>query len=85
MRDNEYKIKKYLGDDLKSLACLYGINAANSRCPCIWCTFDVAENSQVNQPWKEIKQAIILLADHTKSVIEKKAYKMTPIIDFIDC
>ena len=31
-------IVKYVGGDLKSLALLYGINAANSIFPCVWCT-----------------------------------------------
>ena len=32
-----YPIKFYLGGDLKFLALVLGINAANSKRPCIWC------------------------------------------------
>jgi hypothetical protein len=34
-----YSLEKYLGGDLKKLAIIHGINAANSDQPCIWCTF----------------------------------------------
>ena len=33
-----FAIKKYLGGDLKFLAAAMGLNAANSRFPCVWCT-----------------------------------------------
>jgi hypothetical protein len=32
-----YKINFLMGGDLKWLANIYGINAANSNYPCIWC------------------------------------------------
>ena len=33
----QYKVIKYFGGDLKFLATMYGINAANSKFPCVWC------------------------------------------------
>ena len=36
--DKKYQIDFHCGGDLKFLALLYGINAANSLFPCLWCT-----------------------------------------------
>ena len=43
-----YKIEKYIGGDLKMLAIMYGINAATSNCPCIWCTWDKRKLNDVD-------------------------------------
>ena len=37
VRDKVYKIQFFLGEDLKFLAVVCGIEAANSGHPCIWC------------------------------------------------
>ena len=39
-----FNIKKSIGGDLKFLASLYGINAANADHPCIWCKVNIKEN-----------------------------------------
>ena len=33
----QYEVEKYFGGDMKFLAIIYGINAANSHFPCLWC------------------------------------------------
>ena len=38
IENKKYKIKKYLAGDLKFLALMKGINGANAKYPCLWCT-----------------------------------------------
>jgi hypothetical protein len=53
-----YSLEKYFGGDLKMLAIIYGINAANSDQPCIWCTFSKKKfnNVDVRKVKEEIKK-----------------------------
>ena len=52
----KYKIEKYIGGDLKMSAIIYGINQANSNCPCIWCVWDKKKlaNSDIQKVEEEI-------------------------------
>ena len=48
-----FKVIKYLSGDLKFLAHMYGINAANARFPCIWCdNFDITMPVNTEQIFK---------------------------------
>jgi hypothetical protein len=40
------------------LAIIYGINQANSNCPCIWCVWDKRKlvNNDINKDVTEIKR-----------------------------
>ena len=38
LNDKNYKIKFYLGGDLKFLANVMGSNSATANYPCVWCT-----------------------------------------------
>ncbi len=82
-----YNIKKYLGGDLKCLANLYGINAAISNCPCIWCKFNVNNNSHIDGSWpisRTLEEAISWINDTTKTPAERQGYVRRPLITFID-
>ncbi len=37
LRGVSFEIQYFWGGDLKNLALIYGINAANSEQPCLWC------------------------------------------------
>ena len=76
-----------MGGDLKCLACLYGINSANSDCPCIWCEFDVKLNSNATGSWpisRTITKANLLINDPRKTPKQRKGHTRKPIIDCID-
>jgi hypothetical protein len=47
----EYNIKYTLGGDLKWLAIVTGINAANSDQPCPWCKFNKKNNDDLKKSW----------------------------------
>ncbi len=38
LNEKNYKIRFYLGADLKFLANIMGLNSASSNYPCVWCT-----------------------------------------------
>ena len=67
MNGLKYKIETYIGGDLKMLAITYGINHANSNCPCIWCIWDKRKliNTDINKVVDEIKREWSIL-DQTK-------------------
>lgn len=46
-----YKIAIYVGGDLKFLANIYGINAANSLYPCLWCKCCKNEFDNLDKEW----------------------------------
>ena len=55
-----FKIETFMGGDLKILAIIYGINAANANIPCIWCKFDKTKlvnvdidevNAEIEKEW----------------------------------
>ena len=54
----KYRIEKYIGGDLKMLAIIYGINFANSNCPCVWCIWDKRKlnNIDINEVTNQIKR-----------------------------
>lgn len=46
-----FNIQKYLCGDLKFLAIVLGINAANANQPCIWCKCDKSEFYNLKKVW----------------------------------
>jgi len=44
-----YRLKKFLGGDWKFMACVLGLNAANSKYPCLWCTCASKEFHDLNK------------------------------------
>ena len=50
--DNKnFKLELTQGGDLKWLANINGINAANSNCPCIWCHLDKRKQVNIDDEW----------------------------------
>jgi hypothetical protein len=47
----EYNIKFTLGGDLKWIALVTGINAANSDQPCPWCKFNKKKDEDLKKNW----------------------------------
>ncbi len=87
VNSSTYNIKKYAGGDLKCLANLYGINAANSNCPCIWCKFNVNLNSTIDGSWpisRTLEEAITWVNDTRKTSAERQGYVRIPLINFIE-
>jgi hypothetical protein len=41
-----------LGGDLFFIANMMGINNANSKHPCPWCTFNAKKTVEINKEWK---------------------------------
>ena len=82
-----FNVKKSLGGDLKCLAYLYGINAAQSTCPCVWCEFNVLRDSNADGSWlisRTIARSKELLDDNTLTAADRVGYARKPIIDFIE-
>ena len=69
-----FKIEKFIGGDLKFLALIYGINAANSNQPCIWCSWNKNKNIEC-QP-----RTLIEARQNTGS----NGFKSNPLLSKID-
>lgn len=77
-----------MGGDLKWLATVYGLNAANSNYPCPWCfwkneqmtNIDLNKNWQTNQ--RNVRNSTKLA--NKKSIDEKKGHIKEPLFKFID-
>lgn len=86
VNNSTYNVKK-LGGDLKCLANMYGINAAISNCPCIWCKFNVKENSNIDGSWpvsRTLDESNAWINDPRKTSAERQGYVRKPLINFID-
>ena len=57
INDKTYEIETYLGGDLKFLALVCGIDAANCKHACIWCKCPASERWDMNQKWSIIDTA----------------------------
>ena len=85
--DVSYKIVFHAGGDLKWLANCFGINAANSLYPCVWCTWKMKnklniEDTEINFPIsRNHKEA--LSCSKKKDMDEKKGYLNKAIFPFI--
>jgi len=83
-----YKIVFHAGGDLKWLANCYGINAANSAYPCLWCTWkmkdilkdpeDIEVTHNINRSHKEALTCL-----RKKNVDTKKGYVNEALFPFI--
>jgi len=51
INDKSYEIETYLGVDLKFLAMVCGIDAANCKHACIWCKCPKSEHWGMSQEW----------------------------------
>ena len=51
INDKSYKIETYLGGDLKFLATVCGIDAANCEYACIWCKCPTSQRWDMSQEW----------------------------------
>lgn len=75
-----------MGGDLKFLALIYGINAANSKYPCIYCTNNFETKLDKKEPLSFSKRTI----DESKALYElkdidsRKGYIEEALFDFID-
>lgn len=83
-----FKIKKCIGGDLKFLATLYGINAANSDHPCIWCKVNITKEINLDNLEQYSISDRSLSESHqflrSKEQNQHKGYIKQPIVDFID-
>ena len=77
----KYKIKFMVGGDMKMLAYLFGINAANSHYPCIWCNFCILNLLSENDEF-HISRTQEQAAYFWKE--ESEGYCKEPIIKFIE-
>ena len=76
-----YKIVFRLGGDLKALALLLGLNAANSSHACIWCHCNLKERVNLDKEWPISRSQSIA---HIQSLAKKDGYKYDPIFDFLE-
>ena len=51
INDKSYEIETYLGGDLKFLAMVCGIDAANCEHACVWCKCSRLERWEMSQQW----------------------------------
>jgi hypothetical protein len=92
----KYLIEFFLGGDLKFLALIYGINNANSKFPCVWCTCPKDCFSDIKKEWsiqhcekgaRKIENAIDIMNKQIKKkdiVNERMGQVAEPIITFIE-
>ena len=81
--NKRYKITKYFGGDLKILAIMCGINAANSNFPCIWCTWNAriksySEKWSITDPSNHARTQLNAIDKHNT-----QGYKHLPILKSI--
>ena len=88
-----YEIRMYMGGDLKFLASVYGINAANSMYPCLWCKCCKTQFNDFEQDWsfvdpkkgaRRLAEAQELFQASNGNKEKKFGYINPAIIDFID-
>ena len=85
-----YKIKYYLGGDMKFLATVMGINSANAKYPCILCTikqedFHLSEEElQTPARLRSIEQSNLVVEANSKNINYQLGYIRKPLISFID-
>lgn len=84
IENREYSLKKHICADLKMLNILYGLNACNSKCACVWCPFDktISSNNQLEWPIsRTIKEGIRIA---TAKSTPNHGHIKKPILQFID-
>ena len=80
IENQSFKIEWTTGGDLKWLANIHGIKAANSNNPCIWCPWN-CKNSDSNHEWSisERTHELVRIMSNSK----KEGYKNTSLLPFI--
>ena len=78
----DYTIKFMLGGDLKFIALVFGINAANSHHCCPWCYFDSSQPVDINETFLSRTQE--LAEEYSQYGTELMGHIHKPIIDFIE-
>jgi hypothetical protein len=94
--EQQLGIQFKLGGDLFFIAHMMGINNANSKHPCPWCSFNAKKTIEINKEWpisrshEESKKKLLIPPTKKKkkndaSVTDTQTlgYKYEPIIDFI--
>ena len=89
INNQTYQIEFYAGGDLKWLSNCFGINAANSKYPCPFCTFEMQDimtsNDVLVQNWPITRNHNEALNSiHMHKADGRKGYINPPIFDFID-
>ena len=93
IKGKQYNLKFMLGGDLKFIAIIFGLNAANSDYPCPWCTCDISKPVDLNQRWPisrtqrlaaELLQNISINEEESLLVENRFGQKLEPIINFIE-
>ena len=87
-----YNVTFHLGGDLKWLATVLGIGAANSNFPCPWCTWysdskkEIWTENEINEKWsingRDHQTAVILMKEKTPT--KRKGYLREPLFKFIE-
>jgi len=81
----EYNIKYTLGGDLKWLAIVTGINAANSDQPCPWCKFNNAHGvNLIKKIMMTLKKAGLLVIDLMKNQKQIKIHLVIKIKHYLN-
>jgi hypothetical protein len=77
----DYNIKFFVGGDWKHLAIMFGLKAASSSHPCIWCTCEIKKCLDTSTEWP-------ICRTHIESEIfypkEELGYKFKPLINFVE-
>ena len=71
------------GGDLKWLAIMHGINAANSNQPCIWCPWNRTDELDVEARWT-ISDRSHELSNQKMNTTRKDGYINVPFMKFIN-
>ena len=79
----KYKIQFILGGDLKFIALIFGLQAANSNHPCPWCHFNIAHPVNTNANWP-ISRKHHLSREYTSQNMISDGYANEPLLDFIE-
>ena len=81
INSKEYKIKYKVGCDMKMLAILFGINAANSNFSCLWCNCNLSQPVNMQMEWSISRTQADASTHHLNGF---EGYTEEPIIKFVD-
>ena len=82
--DKEYQVEYFFAADLKMLALVLGVNAANSVCPCPFCKCPVNEFYDTSKVWSITDPKLgARTMDNIEQSIGTDGQKEVPIVNFI--
>ena len=81
LNKKNYEVQMTLGGDMKCIALLMGINAANSKQACLWCKCDLKKAVNLDEKWPFSRSQD---EANLKFQSNLDGYKYEPIIKFID-